>query len=368
MRGSVASDLRLRRTTEEVWGVMGWGDGATGRVIVAVLAGLVALSSCTGSATVPETIPPTTAQDQQIVPLSDSALLWCSDNRWQVVVRAQQLGLALPAVSNPATDPFLDSANQRLDDIESGTRVGRYQAREGPGLIEAVIQVMEEAKERWESGEWHVSGVRDEVWADYVAREPGSFARSCQAAWDLRFDPPASDVTGERVWATTTTSSISQPTTTAISAPPASTTSTAIPTNTDHEHPEPSWGGVSMEVNGDPPPVSVLGDVDCSGGGLTVDVRIENLSNLQLVLYQLGVGYDEIGHALFLLDFGWYGGGEVLLDPGETATHHEHLDTSYPEVTSFPLETGDSVEVWLDYHAADLTSGGGGTGVVVACP
>ena len=138
---------------------------------------LIAVTACGSSST--SQAPATATSPEPAIPtLSDGAVIWCDDNRWQVVVFSAQLGLDEPP-TNPAQDPWLAEMSQRVDNIDAAAPLARAQ-------LEAAEAELNVNMARYNSGEWHESGVIDSDWLAFIADSKAAYARSCAAAYELR--------------------------------------------------------------------------------------------------------------------------------------------------------------------------------------
>lgn len=147
------------------------------------------------------------------------------------------------------------------------------------------------------------------------------------------------------------TTTTAQRATTTTSTSSSSTTTTSMSTTTVHSHPPVSLGGDPYEPLGEPPipAVSVSGHVDCSGPiDLVVDVLVENQSQESLQIYNIGVGYQAIGHAETSLDTGWTWENPGVIASGSSVILHEHLEVFSQGLDAFPLSEGDWVSVMVD--------------------
>jgi hypothetical protein len=84
-----------------------------------LVVGLTAGGCSTRSANDSETSPATEAP----VLLTDGAVIWCDENRWQVEVRASQMGVAFPP-SNPAEPVVAANAHEQMADIDTDIDLG----------------------------------------------------------------------------------------------------------------------------------------------------------------------------------------------------------------------------------------------------
>lgn len=140
----------------------------------------LALIACGGSAVRPE------SESTLVDELSDAATIWCDENRWQVVRRAVDLQLALPLETNPSEEELVAGFQEQIENVERDVDLGRVDPEEAVEIFGDINEQIEASMHRFETGEWHVAGVRDTIWTSYISENPVAYARACQAAFDLR--------------------------------------------------------------------------------------------------------------------------------------------------------------------------------------
>lgn len=143
------------------------------------------MAACGTSSVVSEGSPPVSTSSTLVV-LSDAAEIWCDENRWRVVARAEQLDLPIPSETNPAEEVGAAEAQEELDRIRAASELGDISNEEARRQLAEIREKLEAGIENYESGIWHVSGVRDEPWDAYRSDQQAAYVRACQAAFDLR--------------------------------------------------------------------------------------------------------------------------------------------------------------------------------------
>jgi hypothetical protein len=167
------------------------------------------------------TVSPTTT----LPALSDAATIWCDEERWQVLRRAEQLGLDTPQ-SNPTPQELGDFYSEKLFafGVPSDWEPTDSDAEER----DRIMSEWEAKTEKYESDAWDARGVVDRDWTTWMRENSDAYIRSCAAAYELAAGggealstPPTTQWTDKDIAASTvTTSSSAGGTTTTTSTLP----------------------------------------------------------------------------------------------------------------------------------------------------
>ena len=131
-----------------------------------------------------------TAGSETLPVIGDAGSIWCDEQRWQVVVRASQLGLSTPP-TNPAEEVWSAEFQQRGDQLDVDVQLGRIVPGSKLQALEDMVVEANAVAARYESGEWDTSGVLDDDWATWRNDEAAAYARACAAAYELAGGPSA---------------------------------------------------------------------------------------------------------------------------------------------------------------------------------